>query len=92
MNMYTILFGTNPNADMILAAINLTKDDAERYRDCWVEENRICIRTRTGGGNREDYPNETLTSHPNYLYDEDDDFDSTYATYYFKLPELKSIS
>jgi len=28
-----------------------------------------------------------LPKHPNYLYDEDDDFDSTYATIYFSFPE-----
>jgi len=28
-----------------------------------------------------------LPAHPCYLYDEDDDFDSTYATIYFKFPE-----
>lgn len=31
--------------------------------------------------------NHVLGGHPLYLYDEDDDFDSTYATYYFKVPE-----
>jgi hypothetical protein len=28
-----------------------------------------------------------LPLHPNYLYDEDDEFDSTYATIYFSFPE-----
>lgn len=28
-----------------------------------------------------------LPSHSNYIYDVDDDFDSTYATFYFSLPE-----
>lgn len=41
--------------------------------------------------------NSDLTSHACYLYDEDDDFDSTYATFYFKFPEeymedLKALS
>jgi hypothetical protein len=57
----------------------------------------VAIYTRQGGGNREcwcdDYDNhedyclsannEELTNHPNYLSDSDDDFDSTYATFYF---------
>jgi hypothetical protein len=77
----------NPDADSILTTINLTKGDVERFRDCYLEGDKICVYTRTGGGNRDDYPNEKLTSHPNYLYDEDDDFDSTYASYYFKFPE-----
>lgn len=29
----------------------------------------------------------TLPSHPNYLRDADDEFDSTYATFYFSVPE-----
>lgn len=28
-----------------------------------------------------------LAQHPSYIADEDDDFDSTYATYYFKMPD-----
>jgi len=29
----------------------------------------------------------TNRKHPAYLFDEDDDFDSTYATFYFRVPE-----
>lgn len=57
----------------------------------------VQVSTRQGGGNREcwcdDYDNhddyclsqnnDELTSHPNYLSDEDDDFDSTYADFYY---------
>lgn len=43
---------------------------------------------RTGGGNREDYPNAALTTHPLYLRDVDDDYDPTYAHYYFRIPEV----
>ena len=28
-----------------------------------------------------------MRSNPNYLYDQDDDFDCTYATFYFKVPD-----
>jgi len=31
--------------------------------------------------------NEDLQNHPNYLRDEDDDYDSTYALFYFSIPE-----
>lgn len=88
MSLYNMLFGMNPDTDKILSVLSLDKDEIERFRDCGVNEakGQIWIYTRTGGGNREDYPNEILTSHPNYLYDEDDDFDSTYATYYFSIP------
>lgn len=59
----------------------------------------IAIYTRNGGGNREcwcdKHPepgclnliNETLAAHPLYLRDADDDFDSTYATFYFRTPD-----
>ncbi len=31
--------------------------------------------------------NSTLTANPYFLYDEDSDFDSTYANFYFKVPK-----
>lgn len=89
MSLYNIMFGKNPSTKDILNMINLEEGYIERFRDCWVneEENEICILTRTGGWNREDYPNEILTSNKYYLYDEDDDFDNTYALYHFSIPE-----
>lgn len=30
---------------------------------------------------------EDVQKHPNYLYDQDDEFDSTYATIYYSFPE-----
>ena len=30
---------------------------------------------------------ENVQKHPNYLYDQDDEFDSTYATIYYSFPE-----
>lgn len=62
----------------------------------------IAIYTRNGGGNRECWcddgdheqygpctalKGEALTAHPLYIRDVDDDFDATYATYYFRAPE-----
>lgn len=63
----------------------------------------IAIYTRNGGGNRECYcddydlthpadgclaqVNADLTAHPLYIRDEDDSFDCTYATFYFRAPE-----
>jgi len=79
----------NASADEVLAVLGLTKDDVERYRGCGVQDGEIIIHARTGGGNREYHPNEKLTSHPNYLRDQDDDFDCTYADYFFSIPEDK---
>ena len=49
----------------------------------------ISVYTRVGGGNREDYKDEIkeLRSHPNYIWDYDDDFDSTFATFQFSVPK-----
>lgn len=89
MSLYNLLFGMNPNTDLILALLGLRQHDVERFRNCGIDwdSKQITIYTRTGGGNREDYPNDALVENPSYLSDEDDDFDSTYATYYFKFPD-----
>jgi len=63
----------------------------------------LALYTRNGGGNREHYNDEkeagpecdctgcTMTyaipAHSLYLSDKDDDFDCTYATVYFRVPE-----
>lgn len=87
MSLYNMLFGKNPNTEVLLAILGLKEADVQRFRDCGFDDKGIYIYTRTGGGNREGYPNEKLTSSPYYLSDTDDDFDCTYATYYFKFPD-----
>lgn len=63
----------------------------------------IAIYTRNGGGNREHWDGVTeagpgcdctgciathqLPAEPLYLRDQDDEFDSTYATFYFRAPD-----
>ena len=93
MTMYNMLFGKNPDTKTILSALSLAESDIKRFRDCWINEKKkqIVIVTRTGGGNREKYPNKILVNHPMYLYDEDDDFDATYAYYYFSIPETTEV-
>ncbi len=53
------------------------------------EEKVISVYTRVGGGNRDDYEDEIeeLKNMPNYLRDYDDDFDNTFATFVFSVPE-----
>jgi len=89
MSFYNLVFGQNPLSHAILATLKLTTADVGRFRDCFVTDGKIAIYTRNGGGNRETYQGifDKLSKHPNYLYDEDDDFDCTYATIYFKFPE-----
>lgn len=53
------------------------------------EEDLISVYTRVGGGNREDYQSEidALRAVEGYVEDFDDEFDSTFATFVFKVPE-----
>ena len=101
--MYGMLFGQNTKAEFILATLGLTKDDVGRFRDCFVSGGEIAVYTRNGGGNRECWDwmsddsacgecvgctmTQEIPKHPNYLCDVDDDFDSTYATIYYSIPE-----
>jgi len=131
MFSYDKLFGENKDCSEILSMLGLNKGDVGRFRDCYIDGDRIAIVTRNGGGNREcccvDNPMWGLEwckhrviekdgekfyycvhpcsidcgctgcvmtyripqhpQHPLYLYDEDDDFDCTYATIYFSIPE-----
>lgn len=64
---------------------------------------RIAVYTRNGGGNRECWKDDLkdgeechcvgctiehdLPKHPQYLFDQDDEFDCTYATIYFSIPD-----
>lgn len=77
------------------------KWDPGRFRDIqveqWPDKKVIALFTRNGGGNRECYgldpcvcagcAMKAITGHPNYIRDADDEFDSTYATIYFDVPE-----
>lgn len=52
-------------------------------------EPMLYVYTRVGGGNRESYEAEIeeLQDMPTYIEDYDDDFDSTYATFVFSIPD-----
>lgn len=89
MSLYNLLFGQNPNSDILLALLGLREHEVERFRDCGIDfdEREISIYTRTGGNNRDEWPNGKLTTSPLYLRGEDDDFDCTFRTFYFSWPE-----
>lgn len=90
MSLYNMLNGMNPLSDIILATLGLTRANCGRFRDVFItNEDEIAIYTRNGGGNRDVYQEvlDALSNHPDYLRDEDDSFDSTYCTIYFKFPE-----
>lgn len=90
-SLYGMLHGEDPLADKLLSILSLSRDDFGRFRDVHLNEDgsQIIARTRTGGGNRDAYEssNDALACHPLYLGDEDDDFDSTYAYFHFRMPE-----
>jgi hypothetical protein len=92
------MFGVNPISTILLKILGIEKESIPRFRDCFISDGHIVIYTRTGGGNRDYYDepnsdnqdgpyNSTLRENKNYVYDEDDDFDPTYANFYFKFPE-----
>lgn len=89
LGLYNMVFGQNPASDAILATLGLTRNDVGRFRDCFISDGEIAVYTRNGGGNREAYQDalEQLSQHPCYLRDEDDDFDCTYCTVYFRFPD-----
>jgi hypothetical protein len=90
MSLYNMVFGENKSqASFLFSLLNKTPSDFGRYRDIYVTEDHIVVHTRNGGGNRESFEKvfEELNSHPLYDYDEDDDYDCTYANIYFRHPE-----
>lgn len=103
MSLYNMLFGTNPFSSLLLKILGADPNKIPRFRDCYLnEEGEIVIHTRTGGGNRDAYEkggsdqaeynkdgpfNDDLRAIEGYIDDADDDFDSTYADFRYKVPE-----
>ena len=90
MSMYHMMCKANPAAGRLLGIINLDHATIPRLRDVWTnaDMSEVVVLTRTGGGNRAGYNDENaaLTLHPLYLRDQDEEWDSTYATFVFTLP------
>lgn len=99
-----MLFGVNKEFPILLKMAGLKLGEIPRFRDCYLKDGLIVVYTRTGGGNRECYSdnddhsnclhtgNENMISKHNYLTDQDDEFDSTYAYFEFSpLPEYKEL-
>lgn len=89
MSMYNMMNGFNPACVFIMPMLGRKQHEWPRFRDCWVtEENNIAIYTRVGGGNRNcGFGEEELYEDPNFITTYDDEYDNTYATYEFKVPE-----
>jgi len=79
------------------------RDAYFKWKDIYKQEPIIVILTRTGGGNRETYEsphlrvdggchymgpfNSDMRKLSGFIEDENDEFDSTYALFYYKVPE-----
>ena len=89
MSLYNMMNGFNPACVFIMPMLGRKQEEYPRFRDCFVtEENNIAIYTRVGGGNRGcGFGEEELYKDENFLTTYDDEFDCTYATYEFKVPE-----
>lgn len=99
MSLYDTIFKRHAKSVAILAMLGLIKSDVGRFRNCFVINNKIAVYTRNGGDNRKDFQGvfDTLSRHTCYIGNEDDTFDSTYATIFFSFPkefseELKKIA
>lgn len=89
MSLYNMINGFNPACIFIMPMLGRRQEEYPRFRDCFVtEENNIAIYTRVGGGNRGcGFGEEELYEDENFLTTYDDEFDCTYATYEFKVPD-----
>jgi hypothetical protein len=90
MSLYNQLFGFHPLAPMVLSALKLHPTGIPRFRDAWYWDPELVIYTRTGGDNRSAYTaeNDRLRAVPGFLRDEDDEYDSTFALFFYALPEI----
>lgn len=89
MSLYNMINGFSPACLFIMPMLGRKQEEYPRFRDCFVtDEGNIAIYTRVGGGNRNTvYEEEKLYEDENFLTTYDDEYDSTYGTYEFKVPE-----
>ena len=89
MSFYNMVNGFNPACVFIMPMLGRKQDEWPRFRDCFVsQDGNIEIYTRVGGANRGcGFGEEELYKDPNFITSYDDDFDNTYATYVFSVPE-----
>ena len=84
-----MIMGFNPACVVIMPMLGRKQEEWPRFRDCYItEEKNIAVYTRVGGGNRGcGYGEEELYKDENFLTTYDDEYDNTYGTYEFKVPE-----
>ena len=90
MSLYNMIMGFNPACVVIMPMLGRKQEGYPRFRDCFLSEDKkhIEIYTRVGGNNRGcGYGEEELYKDPNFYSTCDDEYDNTYATYTFNVPE-----
>lgn len=96
MSFYHLMNGVSQATFVVLPMLGKHPDEYPRFRDCFLGDEEhpeydghIHIYTRTGGGNRGCYAaeNDAMRAMPGFVTDFDDSFDSTYASWVFKIPE-----
>lgn len=90
MSLYNALNGYSPACIMIMPMLGRKQNEYPRFRDCFIsdDDKHIDIYTRVGGGNRGcGFGEEVLYKDENFVETFDDDYDRTYATYRFKVPD-----
>lgn len=88
--LYNLVNGFNPACLFFLPMLGRKESGYPRFRDCFLtdDEERIAIFTRVGGNNRGcGFGEEELMQDPLFVKTYDDDFDNTYGTYEFNVPE-----
>ena len=91
MSLYNYFFGFSRACIFFMPILGRKQEQYPRFRDCFLSDDGkyIDIYTRVGGGNRNcGYGEEELYHDPNFVETFDDDYDSTYATYRFDVPEM----
>jgi len=90
MSLYNAINGYNLSCIFIMPMLGRRDREYPRFRDCFVSEDgqHIDIFTRVGGGNRGcGMGEEELYKDPLFVTTFDDEYDNTYATYQFEVPE-----
>lgn len=97
MSMYNLVNGVNPLTLFLIPMLgDIHPEGYPRFRDCFMDtgedepkfdQDIIVVYTRVGGGNRGNCGEEWLYRHENFLKTYDDDFDNTYGSYVFSVPE-----
>ena len=90
MSLYNMMFGFNPACILLMPMLGRRENEYPRFRDCYLSDDKehIVIYTRVGGNNRDcGFGEDALYDDPNFYRTYDDDYDTTYASYEFNVPE-----